>query len=429
MRVDKAILTKGFSVQQAFFLDCWFNMSHELSLDSERATFINPIRGVRELLSLFEMGEQFGAAGKRVVVASELAEVLTQDAVLKDGKYIQIVNRMICNMDANVNTGEHAQCRVNRNGNLIVSLCRELLDLLEKSYLEDAFQLLKAKLAGFDSENRNNEFQSIVSLTNSVIGALSANGADIQETNAFYRFILMKEGEESFDQRLERLISVALSSPEEYRLVFKIKSPALADMLAGEDPQICFGPLQITPISEQELEATCTLSAQSYTTAGAQAYDLLGEFVDALSYTLGKQEITIVTRYTATLVANNRTKSFKIHRPIPNPNYQFEEEKFLRFCQSMEAGTGSDNLGTKDNKISAAFRLLRVSSHATSTELKYTNYWTALESLTRDVFERQGGDDENVIAAALPCITLPRPPSSAASPHPRGTPPTTFLFV
>ena len=99
-------------------------------------------------------------------------------------------------------------------------------------------------------------------------------------------------------------------------------------------------------------------------------------------------------------------KSFKIHRPIPNPNYQFEEEKFLRFCQSMEAGTGSDNLGTKDNKISAAFRLLRVSSHATSTELKYTNYWTALESLTRDVFERQGGDDENVIAAALPCIAI-----------------------
>lgn len=405
MRVDKSILAKGFSIQQAFFLGCWFNMSHELSLDSDRPSFINPIRGIKELLSLYDMGNDFGAAGKRVLVGVEIADTLKNDRVVKANEYSAIVERLVSLLDEENNNTKPEQCKVNTKHDLIISLSLELLKTLEERYLLDSFNLLKIELDNFNEAKKDEHFEAIIELTNSVMGALSDKGAGLQETNAFYRFILMKNGTESFDQRFEHLITAAMSPPEEYELTFELRCNALVDIIETGN-SINFGPLKIAPIDSKSLEAKCILKAQSYTIAGAQAYDLLGEFVDALSYTLGKQEITIVTSYTAKLINRNKTKSFKIHRPIPNPNYQFEKEKFSKFCESIESSNGNQNRGIKDNKISAAFRLLRVGSQATNTESKFTSYWTALESLTRDVFNGYDGDDSKVIAATIPCIAV-----------------------
>ncbi len=382
-------------------------MSHEMSLDSERATFSNPIRGIRELLSLYEMGNNFGAAGKRVLVGAELSEILENDLVINNSTYKGIAQRLTTFLNEKSNTGgDPEQCRINKRSGLVKSLLRELNETLSQNYLKDCLNEIKSELASFELGTKDEHFKKIISLTNSVMGALAANGAGMQETNAFYRFILMKQGESTFEQRFERLQSAALSPNESYDLTFKIRSKALVDMLEGQGPSINFGPLNITPKDERILESKCTLEAQSFTIAGAKAYDLLVEFVDALSYTLGKQEINIETNYTAKSLSRNQTKSFKIHRPIPNPNYEFEKEKFLNFCQSIESNNDDAYKGIKDNKISAAFRLLRVGTLSTSVESKYTSYWTALESLARDVFDRQGGDDDRVIAATLPCIAI-----------------------
>lgn len=406
MKIDKAILDLNFTVPQSFFLDCWFNMSHELSLDSERASFVNPINGMKELLSLYALGKNYGATGKRVVIGVELSEIIGQDLVLNDEKYKPITERINYYLKEEGNNSKPEHCRVNTSPELISSLAIELLSLLEKHYLEDSLELLLLAITSFTEDKREEHFENIILLTNSVMGALSSMGSGLSETNALYRFILLKDNSKTFEERFEQLKSTVLKPVELYELKFTIKSKALVNVLGDEGTNISFGTFQIKSISDQRLEATSSHLAQSFTIAGSKVHDLLEEFVDAISYTLGKQEITIENQYTSTSVTSHQTKTFRLHKPIPNPNYQFNNEKFLQFCSSIEPLEGVESQGIKDNKISSAFRLLRVGMQATSTESKFTSYWTALESLTRDVFVNYDGDDGKVIAATLPCIAL-----------------------
>jgi hypothetical protein len=406
MKIDKAILATGLSVPQSFFLGCWYNMSHEFSLDSDRASFVNPINGLNEMLALYSLGNNYGAAGKRVIVAAELSDIIENDLVLCGEKYLPLSSRINFYLKEEAGNSKPEHCKVNRHSELVCSLAKELLHLLKMSYLEDSLTLLSSEIINFDQVQKDDYFNRIIRLTNSIIGALASIGSGQPEAHALYRFILLKNPERSFDERFEQLTNTVLKPDELYKLTFTLDSKALVKMIVAAGGTIKFGKFNIQSISDRKLRATSELLAASFTIAGTNAYNLLEEFVDAISYTLGKQEITIETTYTSMAVASQQTKTFKVHKPIPNPNYEFNNEKFVQFCAGIEPLEGSVNQGIKDNKISAAFRLLRVGMQATSTESKFTSYWTALESLTRDVFVEKTGDDGKVIAATLPCIGI-----------------------
>ncbi len=234
-----------------------------------------------------------------------------------------------------------------------------------------------------------------------------SQGGSLQEASAFYRFILVRNVNTStFNTRLERLRNAVLKPPELCELNFKIRSKALCELVGDVGEFFSFGLFKVERIDTVKLKAICEISAQSYTIAGTKAYDLLGELVDAVGYTLGKNEVIIETQYQSTEKSSNQTKTFKIHRPIPNPNYQFEKESFRSFCESVENKERNDLSGFVNKKIASAFRLLRVGVSTGSVEVKFTSYWTSLESLTRDVFVRENVDDSKVIVAALPCIAI-----------------------
>lgn len=408
MKIDKSTLQHDLTTPQAFFLGCWYNMSHEQSLDGDRASFVNPLNGLRELLALYDFGESYGGASKRVAVGVELGEILNQDVTLKLPLFSEVNKRLMSFLDFKSNEADAKQCKINNNPDLIKSLSRELLFLVQTSYLEQAFELLNVTLNEPDiAGNTAEKFEKIVHFTNSIIGTLMSKGYSLQEANAFYRFILTKNiTTTSFNERVESLTHAALKPPESFEINFTLKSEALVKLIAEAGDCFTFGVFDVRKTDSKTLCAKCQISAQSYTIAGTKAYDLLGELVDAVSYTLGRQEVVIEKRYIAKAIASNQTKTFTIHRPIPNPNYQFDEANFLLFCSSLQM-EGEANLSSfKDNKIAAAFRQLRIGVNATSIEAKFTSYWTALESLTRDVFPTRNGDDGKVIAATLPSVAI-----------------------
>jgi hypothetical protein len=408
MKIDKATLEHVLTTSQEFFMGCWYNMSHELSLDGDRASFVNPLNGLRELLDLYDFGENYGGAAKRVAVGVELGQILNQDVVLSLPFFMPLNHRLISLLSLRLNDGDAKNCKINHQPDLIKSLSRELLYLVDTCYLKAAFEQLKITLnEPITAENKAAVFDKIVQLTNSIIGTLISKGCSLQETNAFYRFILTRNATTtSFDDRLELLIHAALKNLEDFEIKFTLNSDALVNLVSETGDGFSFGIFAVQSLDNKRLCATCQISAQSYTIAGIKAHDLLGELVDAVSYTLGKQEVVIEKRYSAKAIAAGTTKTFTIHRPIPNPNYQFDEANFLIFCSSLQMEGESSLSSFKDNKIAAAFRLLRIGMNATSIEAKFTSYWTALESLTRDVFPTSDGDDGKVIAATLPCVAI-----------------------
>ena len=124
MKIDKATLQHGLTTPQAFFLGCWYNMSHEQSLDGDRASFVNPLNGLRELLDLYDFGENYGGASKRVAVGVELGQILNQDVTLQLPLFSEINQRLISLLDFKSNETDAKHCKINNNPDLIQSLSR-----------------------------------------------------------------------------------------------------------------------------------------------------------------------------------------------------------------------------------------------------------------------------------------------------------------
>ncbi|CAH8191052.1 conserved hypothetical protein [Vibrio aestuarianus] len=408
MRIDKALPTDHLTINQAFFKGCWFNMSHELSLDSDRASFVHPINGAQELLSLYDFGDHFGGPSKRVTASLEFSDVIQSDPVLKHSKYISITEKLISLLSAEKNNPSNPEhCAVNKQCDLVALLLKEFLHLTN-TYLEDAFLLLEEKLeVEINADNKHFVFTEILNLTNSVVGGLISNEMGLNEISSFYRHILCRNIETStFSQRYEKLKTAATKEPEDFEVSFRVESSKLAELLTDVDEQFTFGLFTLAKVSDSLLSAKCIVRAQSYTTAGTKAYELLGEVIDAISYTQAKSDIIVRNKYLATSVQSQQTKSFSIQRTIPNPVYHFNKDSFREFCESIQSKSQQERSSFKHNKIAAAFRLLRIGMGAASLEAKLTSYWTALESLTRDVFPSHNGDDGKVIAAALPSISI-----------------------
>lgn len=383
-------------------------MSHELSLDSDRASFVHPINGARELLFLYDFGDNFGGPSKRVTVSIEFSEVIKSDPVLKISKYVSITEKLISLLEVNKNNPSNPEhCAINKQSDLVILLLKEFIHLAEE-YLEDAFKLLEEQLElQINEDNKESIFSEILNLTNSVVGGLISNGMGLNEISSFYRHILCRNIENTtFAQRYELLRTSAIKDPENFEITFKVESKELASILGNIDDSFTFGLFTLSKKTDKLLTAKCIVMAQSYTTAGTKAYELLGEVIDAVSYTQAKSNIIVRKQYTAKSIQSSRSKTFSIQRAIPNPVYHFNEDSFRYFCESIQSTSQQEISSFKHKKIAAAFRLLRIGVSAPSLEAKFTSYWTALESLTRDVFPSHNGDDGKVIAAALPSILI-----------------------
>ena len=408
MRIDKALPTDQLTINQTFFKGCWFNMSHELSLDSDRASFVHPISGAKELLSLYNFGDNFGGPSKRVTASLEFSDIISKDPVLRSSKYCEITSKLTSLLSSTKNNPSNPEhCAVNKQSDLVILLLKEFI-YLTNNYLEDAFLLLEEQLVTeINGDNKQLVYSEILNLTNSVVGGLISNGIGLSEISSFYRHILCRNVETtSFEQRYLNLKAAVTKAPENFEIIFKVDSKELASILNNIDDSFTFGLFTLSKVTESLLTATCTILAQSYTTAGMKAYELLGEVIDAVSYTQAKSDITVRKKYTAKSIQTQRIKTFSIQRSVPNPVYHFSESSFQHFCKSIQSNSQQEFSSFKHNKIAAAFRLLRIGMGATSLEAKLTSYWTALESLTRDVFPTHNGDDGKVIAAALPSISI-----------------------
>lgn len=406
MKIDRAILNHGLTPNQSLFLGCWYNMCHEQSLDSDRVSILTAKSGLKELLHLYSFGSSYRGNDKRKDVAFELSEILSNDIILQQPLFLDLVNELKKLFSYPINSDKIGA--INKQHQLITSIIRELLSLVDENYLKEAFILLDAALPQQtpDKETKKSLFKKIQELCNSIMGYLMASDGGIQEALSFYRNILTKNTDNTtFEDRYNNFKNAYVKSSEDYLITYKLESKKLASLTHNAGDSFNFGLFKVEHVDRQLCKATAQISASSYTIAGMKGFDLLGELVDAVSYTIGKENVVIRREYVAKCVRSNISKPFHIHRPIPNPNYEFNKDKFIHFLKSLDNSSNNKNSGFKDKKLASAFRLFRIGEASDNIESKYTSYWTALESISRDVFPDTDGDDGSVIAAVVPCIS------------------------
>lgn len=413
MRIDKSnnYLHANLTPNQSFFLAAWFNLCHEESTDSERVSVLNPMVGLQELLELYAFGSNFGGDQKRLDVGLELRGILERNQILIHSKYQGLSKQLITQFsDANNSSKQERHVRaINKNRVLISSLIHQLMALLEEYYIRDTFDALTTAIdepTATDWEGQSNQFENIRQLSEELASALIWRGAGLWELYSYYRNILVKNlaATQDFNARFATFRTKALLTGNSYHVKFTLRSEGLAASISREGGAIDFDGFHLTVLNSKETTAETTQTAMSASTAGSQGFDMLGKVVDALSYTLGREHIVVQKHYSARDIASGAEKQFTLRKLVPNPVYEFPQEKFSRLIVSLGGNTGIE--GHRDNKILAAFRLYRIGASSENLEAKFVTYWSALESITRDAAQAGAHDDEKVANALAPCIVV-----------------------
>lgn len=413
MRIDKTNPYSQLTLtpNQAFFLECWFNLGHEESTDAERVSVLNPMIGLQELLDLYGFGSNFGGDQKRLDVALELRGILERNFMLTKLSYKGLAGRLISQFsDANNNSKHEKPARaINKNRVLISSLANQLLACLEQHYIQDTFDELSLAIGqppAADWQAQSALFQKIRQLSEDLASSLIWRGAGLWELFSYYRNILVKDlnAGQDFDAVFATFRSKAVLTSNEYSVKFTLRNEALVAAINREGGSINFDHFTLQSQNAKDMSAETVLTAMSASIAGSQAFDVLGKVVDALSYTLGREHIVVQKHYLVRDAITGVEKQFELRKLVPNPVYEFPPEKFSRLIGSLGATVGVE--GHRDNKILAAFRLYRIGASTENLEAKFVTYWSALESISRDAGYAGAHDDEKVAGAVAPCMVV-----------------------
>ncbi|MDP2592673.1 hypothetical protein Q8W41_24645 [Vibrio splendidus] len=231
MKVDTGILNSNLTVPEAFFLGAWFNMTHELSLDSERASFLHAINGCQELLLLLDFGEAYGGANKRYVVATELHEILQVDPIVKTPEFEKLTQKMLALTLPN-EQGE-SEASVNKSTELMRSHIEEYLTHLNEHYIKVGLNHLESLLFSEVPVDSNDHLKKILTATESIVSGLIASGLSMNELHNYYRHVLTKfVDNEPFSARYQYLKAVLLEDSKDYLIELTVTNRELTERLA-----------------------------------------------------------------------------------------------------------------------------------------------------------------------------------------------------
>ncbi|RYY02144.1 MAG: hypothetical protein EOO53_13995 [Gammaproteobacteria bacterium] len=408
MKLDKLPnAIKSIPRNQRFFLGCWNNLTDEESVDSDRISVMSAVTGLIELNGLYSLGKTFNGDEKRISVGIEVCALLKKDMLLEKPHYKNIKDQLTALLDKNAKQNNvHS---VNGRQILVGSLAKELIQLTNTHYVADALTELSSLLSPVFSLNEDPErdhFYKILQVTHHLIAALIAEGAHLAELSWIYRNVLAKSSPKTFSERFNKLTKILLQEKEQYKVVINLKNHGFSQKVLDYGGHITIGDFGIRNQALGICEATTVLEAKSFYRAANIAHEKLNDILDLLSHPMGRSVIVMGRSYDVELINETAPEKLQLEleRLVPNPTYIFSSEKFKKYVESIAAFLVKTS--GKKTPIFDAFRLSRIGITSQNLESKFLTYWTALETLTNNVFVTDHAKDLRIADAITPCITI-----------------------
>lgn len=400
MRIDNALDRDGYTSVQLFFLECWLNLCHRESLDSDRVTYLNSSSGLQELIELYEFGGQFRAPEKRITVAEELHSVLKEDIILNDIKYSEIKTILIGFFDINkLKNGNHS---IDSSQKLINSYAKQLISLMEINYRIDCITKLRDILINDDLSDLM--AKEISTTCNYLMSYLVSSGVPLSECYTLYKFILTEKGKK-FEDCFERFSTKVTKENELFTLELTISCDKLDQFLKRSEKVFSLNGCQFSYKENSILVITC-VSAISIYSARNIAEKLVIDAMDIMGYMFSKENMTIAPKFTGYLKENGYRRSIKYSNIISNPSDDLTDDEFSSFIESVNNLLQTSANESEKKKITDAFRLYKDGATAATKESSFVSYWSTLEALTLGISSNELSHEEHVIFATIPCIGI-----------------------
>jgi hypothetical protein len=446
MRIDKHLdLTLNLTSLQTFFLNCWFNMVHQSSLDSYRVRVMNPRNILREFRRMYELHSD---ESDRRRVAEEALDIFAKHPVLEHApeRYAGLTDTIGIISEALAKSSKKGEAEagkaepaLTKHAGLILSFVNELDASLAECFMTTSFDWLQNALsAGPGGEvvlsDREAVYGSIEKVCRDVLSVSLDDGISLESLFQIYRLMApaaTKEPEDDkpvgekapkgydFLERLQRVRDLLTAPPKTYRVIFGIEGvSAQVAMLNGT-----YGRLTITekppevpedlPPRERKfvaprkqwLFADATVSGRDGRSAAMSVYRQIGQILDLMRFEYDSRNMRLTSEFL--LEDDGKYLVLPLPQLIPNPENESPTRKLEEFVKHMDGLAGRDGAHTESrDRIFAAFRLYRVGAEVTMFENKLVNWWTGIEYLAKGGKSAGGSIGAGVEGALAPTLGL-----------------------
>lgn len=350
MRIDKHLNRQGLTSRQLFFIECWSSLANRNNIDTDRATFNNPLNGIVELLDLYKSGDKYRAAQKRCHVAIELFEIIENDICLRAPEFNEIPNQILSLFKLNP-SGQRDLRNLEEKNTLVVSFLRQLKILIEEHYVESSVNILRERLAAANDINEA-EGDELYQITNMLMSTLLTIGMPLSECYLLYKNFLMKrlrkqpDGTESlieFTDCFDAFVGKINNSNQRMRVSLKLISQRLYTLIESSDDRTNFQNCEFILIEHRKRNTVAVnieVEAISYSAARAKADVDLNNALDIIAYMMNRSDIQVEKEYSAcTLNINDEPVNIKtlvdFASPLVNASDRLSFNEFNLFIETI----------------------------------------------------------------------------------------------
>jgi hypothetical protein len=418
MRVDRKINELTLTPNQKAFMEGWYNMVHESSLDSHRVRCMNARNVLRETLALSSRNlpkiEQDQAA-----VALEALGILRSDPVLGLPPLAELSDQVIAQIERLASAKDFGQ----DDRNLLHYYGRDLQELLKSKYAT----VLASKLSNllFDQgvpQGAQETLSAIHATTACLLSNAIDEGQSLERLFSIYRRVLCYAPEGvaySFAEAFQRAVQLLSLPEQEFRIVFAVegftKANELPDAIgsvkvyrADPLPLAAGSNAQVRKFALQGLGKVffeLKIIAKDHRSAGVAGFRRVSALLDLIRFELEQSHTTIFDEFLAE-IAGASPRIYRLPSRMPNPRRNLSADQFGKFMTAIGAVLESKNLSEEGaDRMKSAFRLYRLGLDADTAEQKLVSWWTAMEYLVRGE-GRQGGIAQAVENYVTPCLCL-----------------------
>lgn len=381
------IKCKQFEPHELLFLDCWYGLTHDKSLDSHRVKCLNARTVVRELCEELEIGrlddEEFFA------ICSEASSILECDIVINVcfPKGTAALLPFLASPPLLPGSSKADKSKPENQTRLrhLRFAATDLEADLESRYFSALCKCLKDALDAKDT-------QTIESLTNSMLSDLIARGWPLRALFAWHEKFLSSDGY-TFADNFEFVVRQLQRPPDEFRVALRIsggknvrKLGAFRDFTLSTE---C--PIQV----EHEYERAFAKSddfttfawgrfyAVDFSSAAIIACEEIEPLLDSLRFRFEPGLLEIERESLVIRDGDHRRMIVSLSNPVPNPIEVPDEDDFNTFSEKLSHILGSRYFEEESkNRLETALRRYRAGRDSHNYSEKFLNWWMGLEALT-----------------------------------------------
>ena len=380
----------ALSLNQRCFLSCWHSLTHQESLDSNRARLHNSRTILKELEHELEL-EQMEYPDELWNLLSETILIIEADEPLKS-ELGYIYPKLQKALRAALDPVEKSKKGAIFNHEAVKSLnylIRDLNQITEDHYLTALENKLKQLVASTD-----NEFQKIRQLTGILLSDLIDRGWVMESLHSWPSTLIRNTKQLPFEDNLDFMLQTLTALPQHFTLHLRITGSQDLVQLKRFDGFTFSAVSPITPYSNKEIAkylkpdplaifASSLVQAVDYKAASHKALEAFEKCLDRIRFNFSCTKIVPDQRIML-IRGDGKVRLEEIRYPVPNPIFQTTPKAFVLFNKQLDALIANkDTERATIERIETTARHYRLGQDAETYRDKFLNWWMGLEFLTK----------------------------------------------